>query len=379
MIPLRTDRRLQHTPWVNLALIAGNILVFLWQVRLEQSGQTRQLERFIFDSQAPQWFQYFSYQFLHGDWQHILFNMLFLYVFGNSVEDRLGPVGYLFFYLAGGVAAAHGYSLFDEGAMLGASGSIAAVTGAYLALFPMTRVTLLWWFIVIHLVELPSMYLILFVFMQDVFFQVVGGGRVAYSAHIAGNLFGFSVGMFLLATRILAREPYDFLAMLDRWNRRRKFRQAAREGASPWQSDAARNLGTGPTLTPQIRQVMEARSAIMRALADHRGTQAVEAFEQLLKLDPLHVLPRQSQLDIANYAMIGERYETASAAYESFLRVYPTDPFATSADVHLILGLIYSRYTHEPQRALPLLQHAVATLRDPARKAMAEQLLNEIV
>lgn len=378
MIPLRTDRQLKHTPWVNISLIVVNVLIFLWQDQAARAGSGREFDRFVFDPLATQWYQYFTYQFLHGNWQHILFNMVFLYVFGNSLEDRLGPIGYGLFYLAGGVVAALGFSLTEETPMLGASGSIAAVTGAYLALFPMTRVTILWWFIIIHLIEIPSMYLILFVFLQDVFFQLIGGERVAYTAHISGNIFGFAVGMGILATRLLPREPYDFLSLLDRWNRRRRFRSMARGGTSPWQADAAGQMRPSQQPSPQMRQVMETRASVMRDLADHKGPQAVAAYGQLLRLDPLHSLPRQSQLDLANYAMTTEHYETAATAYETFLRVYPTDRFASSADVHLILGLLYGRYLDQPERAVPLLQHAAATLRDPSRKAMAEQLMADI-
>ncbi|NJL32188.1 MAG: rhomboid family intramembrane serine protease, partial [Phycisphaerales bacterium] len=100
--------------------------------------------------------------------------MLFLYVFGNSVEDRLGKAGYLCFYLAGGVLAGLGHAVLDPNPVIGASGAVSAVTGAYLALFPLTNVTIFYWFIFFGVFEVPSFYLIVFQIVQNMLFQAAG-------------------------------------------------------------------------------------------------------------------------------------------------------------------------------------------------------------
>ncbi len=210
LFPIRTDRRLHHTPWVNIALIASNVVVFV----LTWRGAGRAwVEPFTLNPATPMLVQFVSYQFLHANWAHLLGNMLFLYVFGNSVEDRLGKVGYLAFYLGGGVVAGLGHALLESNPVLGASGSVAAVTGAYLALFPLSNVTMLYWLILIGIFEISSIYLILFQIGYNVFMHLSGAPGVAYLAHLSGYAYGFVVGMGLLKSRLLPREPYDLLAL----------------------------------------------------------------------------------------------------------------------------------------------------------------------
>jgi len=135
--------------------------------------------------------------FLHGGWLHLLGNMLFLYVFGNNVEDRLGRVRYLLFYLGVGYVATYGYALFTPSSstpLVGASGAIAGVLGAYLVLFPKARVWSLLTFFFFLPVRLPA-WLVLgsWFLLQYLYFQgagVASGGGVAYGAHVIGFLVG---------------------------------------------------------------------------------------------------------------------------------------------------------------------------------------------
>lgn len=380
IFPLSTDRRLRRTPWVNFTLIAINAVIFLVLVNVGQRGLAWQ-EPFLLDPMEPRLFQFVSYQFLHGSWQHILFNMLFLYVFGNSLEDRLGKVGYLFFYLAGGIMAGLGHVLTSEMPVLGASGSVSAVTGAFLALFPRSHVTILYFFFIVGTLTIPSMWIILFSIAQDLFFVMLNlGGNVAYLAHLSGNLFGFVVGLALLATRVLPREPYDFLTMLDRWRRRRQMQTLTRTGYSPWAADAGRPLAAEPDAAappdPRKQRIAERRRELSGALAGRHPELALDAYERLLQLDSDQVMPRQQQLDLANYAMTHGRHHTAAKAYEAFARQFKSDEY--TPEVLLILGLIYARYLDLPDRARPPLQQAVQRLDDPARRRMAQQMLDEL-
>ncbi|MCU1590439.1 MAG: Rhomboid family protein [Frankiales bacterium] len=135
--------------------------------------------------------------FLHGGWLHLLGNMLFLYVFGNNVEDRLGRLRYLLFYVFCGYAATYGFSLFQSSsteALVGASGAIAGVLGAYIVLFPRAKVWSLLTFFFFLPVRLPA-WLVLgsWFVLQYLYFRGAGlaqGSGVAYGAHVVGFLVG---------------------------------------------------------------------------------------------------------------------------------------------------------------------------------------------
>ncbi len=380
--PVRTDRRLQHTPWVNYGLIAANTLIFI----MTQAGiQGTAYDRFLLQPTEPDvWFglpyQFITYQFLHADWMHLLGNMLFLYVFGNSVEDRLGKVGYLSFYLAGGVLAGLGHAMLDANPVLGASGAVAAVTGAYLALFPMSNVTIIYWFIFIGAFEISSIYLILFQIAQNIFFQLRGGGGVAYAAHLAGYLYGFLVGMSLLWSRLLPREPYDMLSMIEQRRRRAKFTALTRGGFQPWEagkSGASSHAGgEAPKLTAEQQRLAEMRSGVSAALADHNMPVAAGAYVKLLELDSKQVMNQQQQLDIANQLASDGQYDAAARAYELFLSTY--GKYAQREQIELMLGLIYARYLSRGQRALELLRNALPRLHDDSQKQLAQRMLTEI-
>jgi membrane associated rhomboid family serine protease len=136
--------------------------------------------------------------FMHGGWLHLLGNMLFLWIFGNNIEDRLGPLRFVLFYLAGGVVATAAQVLFDTGSVIplvGASGAIAAVMGAYMVWFPSAPIlTLLFFFFI----EVPAgVWLAIWFVMQ--FFTGPNSG-VAYMAHIGGFVFGLAIAAMLRST-----------------------------------------------------------------------------------------------------------------------------------------------------------------------------------
>jgi membrane associated rhomboid family serine protease len=140
--------------------------------------------------------------FLHGSWLHVLGNMLFLWIFGNNVEERLGPVGYAVFYLVAGVVAAATHIATQANStvpIVGASGAIAGVMGVYLVLFPRARIlTIIPLFIFFQFVYLPA-YVVLLGWLVLQFFTNPNTG-VAVAAHIGGFIFGAAVGLFLRGT-----------------------------------------------------------------------------------------------------------------------------------------------------------------------------------
>jgi len=211
MIPLKDTIPARRFPLVNVALIGLNVLVFLFESLLSP----QQLEQFIRTwglvpvgfwqgGGLARFLPLFTSMFLHGGWWHLISNMLALYIFGDNVEDRLGPVRYLLFYLFGGLIASGAHLLAYRGSTLptvGASGAIAGVLGAYLVLYPMARViTLVPIFYFIRIVEIPAIIYLGFWFISQLFngflalasTDVFQSGGVAWWAHIGGFIFGLA-------------------------------------------------------------------------------------------------------------------------------------------------------------------------------------------
>jgi membrane associated rhomboid family serine protease len=206
MIPLKDTIPSRTFPVVNIALVVINCLVFLYELSLGP-GLSPFIDRYgiiparffnarmVSDMITP----LFSFMFLHGGWLHIISNMLYLWIFGDNVEDRMGHIGYLVFYLICGMASGL-VQLFISPAsripIVGASGAIAGVMGAYLLLYPFGRVvTLIFFFIFIDVVQIPAFFFLAFWFMLQFFsgaFSLAGqgGGGVAWWAHVGGFLCG---------------------------------------------------------------------------------------------------------------------------------------------------------------------------------------------
>lgn len=371
-IPLRTDVPLRRTPWMNWALMLANVLVFAAQ--LARPDLTK---NFDLNPRDPQILHYFTYAFLHATPLHLLGNMLFLYIFGNNVNDRLGHVGYLGFYLAGGVIAGAAHVLSDSAPVIGASGAVFAVTGAFLILFPRAHVTLLYFFVLIGVAEIASMWFILAYFALNVVnqFSVMMGGsqQVAYTAHIGGALFGSAACMLMLALRLLPRDAFDVISMIDRWNRRRQFRDMVASGYDPFGYVPPKRSGPAD---PNQERIQEVRATIAEAMARGNLPEAVKGFMELRAIDPAQVLSRQNQLDLANHLFGIEQHAAAADAYEGYLRQYPK---ADQADhVLLMLGLLYARYLNRPDKAAPVLEQATQRLRNERDIELAREELAKI-
>ncbi|HYP48029.1 MAG TPA: rhomboid family intramembrane serine protease [Thermoleophilaceae bacterium] len=171
----------------------------------------------IAQNDAPWWLTVLTSMFLHGGLLHLVGNMLFLWIFGNNIEDSMGRVRFALFYVAGGVAALLAQTLLDTNAAVptvGASGAIAAVLGGYAVLYPRARVvTVVFIIILFTIIELPALLVLGLWFLIQVFYgaselgqPLGGGGGVAYFAHIGGFVFGLLL-IKLFADRV--HEDYD--------------------------------------------------------------------------------------------------------------------------------------------------------------------------
>jgi membrane associated rhomboid family serine protease len=201
MIPLRDVIPSRTTPVVTFTLIGLNALVFLFQASLGAAAEQFVLA-FGLVPAAFSWLTVFTSMFLHGGLLHVGGNMLYLWIFGDNVEDRLGHGRFLTFYLLCGVAAALAQTLMDPTSpvpMVGASGAIAGVMGAYFVLYPRSRiVTLLPIFIFFQVIEVPAIFFLGVWFVMQ-FASGVGSiatstgqpiGGIAFWAHVAGFVAG---------------------------------------------------------------------------------------------------------------------------------------------------------------------------------------------
>lgn len=219
MLPIRDHNPSEKVPFVTYALIVINVMVFLWgEVTLQTNMD---LSRFYYDyAMIPAGLRtgetsastLLTHMFLHGGWMHLLGNMLFLWIYGDNMEEELGHVGFLIFYLVCGLAAAILQFLPDPNSavpMVGASGAIAGVMGGYLLLFPKAKVDILIFFIVfIRILPIPA-WIVLGLWFGLQFFNGVtvdsSQGGVAYWAHVGGFIAGFALTLPIWLRRGAAR------------------------------------------------------------------------------------------------------------------------------------------------------------------------------
>ena len=208
MIPLRDVIPSRTTPGVTISLIAANILIYLFQLGLSERGQDAFLFAFGLVPASFSIGTMFTSLFVHAGFAHLAGNMLFLWIFGDNVEDRFGHLRFLMFYLVCGVVAAVSQTALYPGSlvpMVGASGAIAGVMGAYLVLYPHSRVLMLF-FLPPFLFELPALFFLAMWFVVQflngvsslpIFEQDAITGGVAFWAHVMGFVSGLVLVLFL--------------------------------------------------------------------------------------------------------------------------------------------------------------------------------------
>jgi membrane associated rhomboid family serine protease len=208
MIPIKVTQPSYSRPIVTMLLIAVNMIVFFHEVWLDPYAYNHFMALY---SLRPAYFHIenlLTHMFLHAGWLHVLGNMLFLWVFGDNVEDILGHGKYLFFYLLCGITAGLAQVAIDPDSripMVGASGAIAGVMGAYLVKFPRSEVRMLTWFIFIFTFDVPAWAMLIYWFAMQLFggygsLAETAQGGTAFFAHIGGFVMGIIL-IYLLGTR----------------------------------------------------------------------------------------------------------------------------------------------------------------------------------
>ena len=215
MFPLRDNIPTDKKPVVTVAIILANVLIFFYQLSLGENFnyllfkygaipfEITQGQEVTYEAAFPIPLTLFTAMFLHGGWMHVIGNMWYLWIFGNNVEDKLGHFRFLIFYLLSGWIASLTYVATNANSqvpMIGASGAIAGVLGAYLIRFPQARVlTLIWFGFFVRIVAIPALYVLGFWFIIQLLngLPAIGAnitGGVAWFAHIGGFVAG--MGLF---------------------------------------------------------------------------------------------------------------------------------------------------------------------------------------
>ncbi|EGJ32343.1 MULTISPECIES: rhomboid family intramembrane serine protease [Moorena] len=225
MVPLRDENPITITPYITILLIAINILVFIYELSLSKPELdtffrlyavvprelTASFEGFPVGQPVPEPLTLITSQFLHAGFLHVGSNMLFLWIFGNNIEEKLGGIRFLIFYLTCGALAALAqwfFSALSPIPALGASGAIAGVMGAYIIRFPNAKIlTLVPLFIIFFVARIPAVFYLGFWFLQQAFNGIASlgaqaqvgmeGGGIAYWAHAGGFVFGAILGPIL--------------------------------------------------------------------------------------------------------------------------------------------------------------------------------------
>lgn len=369
MIPLGTDRITRKTP-TTIIIVVLNILIFL-VISLGLNAQSNataskaaEIEQFGvfypgFRMVLTHPWTLVTYAFLHdpSGLSHVAFNMLFLWIFGRAVEDRLGSIWFALFYIAGAIVAALGQWLISPAPMIGASGAVAAATGAFAALCPRSRVRVLFFFTII---EIPGIVLVLIFVGLDLFGQLgqsvssTSRGGIAYSAHLFGYAFGMLTMLALLGSGILKRTEFDLFFIMKQWKRRREMRAAVNQSRSPWVKDVSTLSVTTPQATTDV---LRAGTSMRRQLSDADA---------------------KRELHDAGTRWSRGEFSAAASAWERFAQRFPSHPDSDGA--LLLAAVTHARKLNDPTRARELAQRLVDRVPAATIETLAQtkDLLKEI-
>lgn len=386
LIPLGTDRPLRRPTVVTYGLLAVNIGMFVVQQVLERTDPDRYAQMMGTLAVSREGFgiwQLFTASFLHIGWMHIIGNALFLWVFGPNIEDRMGRGWYLLFYLLGGAAAMGAHVAVTPVPAVGASGSIAALTGAYLVMFPRTMIKVFSLIFVIGLTWVTAWWFIGLSVVWDLFAQMSGARTgTAHAAHLGGYAFGAAVAFTALWLNVLPRETYDLFTQGRQMKRRREFRAASRQ----WDQRVEQTIGADAAARgkPEDAAAQEALAAARLAVTEKLRTGdlagAATAYTALADryghLPRAATLARNQQYQLAAHLYTSGAYPSAAYAFERFLEAYPRDP--DGPQIRLLLGRLNARHLNDPVRAKALLQAAIDGLRDEETRTLAKQELEAL-
>ena len=378
LVPYGVDNPMGRLPLMNWALIAANVGVFYFEVLGGYFGFAGPINLDVYGTVPAhlQWFQPLTSAFLHANVIHLFGNMVFLWTFGNNVNDKLGHWRYLAAYLAFAVLSNLGHAMLASGPMalvpcIGASGAIFGVVGTYLTFYPINDVRV-WYFLgFISGTFSCSAYWIIGLFVAwDVYDAVAGTyGAVAVMAHLAGFAAGAGLGLLLLWKDWVERDDYDLLSRLT--GRQRSgtahgfSRRRGVEAAPMPPAEAERLAAAGRMRTALCSQVKA---------GDLAG--ATELYRNFLEGFPGEALDEQAHVELANWLYRAQRFAEAAGAFHHFARTHPQH--ALAANALYSAGTLYAQSLGQPARGVALLKEAAQRLRDPAKARRAREIAQAI-
>ena len=384
-IPIGTDRPRRRRPRATGVIIVLNMLVYLVALVLDAGGATK-LEGFMNAmalsshglTNGEVW-QLVTYQFAHSpdDIFHLAFNMVFLWIFGSALEDRLGHVNFVLFLLMGGAVSGIAHTIASVTPVIGASGAVCAATGGFLVLFPRARVKILIIFFLIGIYMIPALWVVAFQVIFDLIGWLQPRGAVAHAAHLAGYAYGFLLALLLIAVGLVKSDEYDLLFLLRQRRRRAAYRSVIRGAESTSHLRTEPSESVIPVLIETEMDPEEARqrNLVIQMIREDRYEEAQKAFRELQSAYPDAVLPESMQLEIANRLQADGDRSSAATAYDRFLDRYPSSRQAP--EVRLLLASLLVRFLNRPADAQSLLNKALPDLRSDGHRDLAQRLLRE--
>ena len=390
MIPIGDEPSEGGTPYVNYVLIAANVLAFVFVQGMGTGPDyERSMVRYTYVPTESSLFTAFTSMFMHADWMHLLGNMLFLWIFGDNVEARLGRVSYLAAYLATGLLAGAAHGLSDVSSAipsLGASGAISGVQGMYLVAFPRNRVKLLiFFYYIVRVIRVPAIGIMLFWFvLNDLLPTMLArggpmGGGVAHMAHIGGFASGILL-LFLMRPAVQAVAPPGssaggsgslFGGGGNVWgNSRGPQRWDTGRGGGGWGGRA--NVGRAAP-SPEPIVVLSGDQQIVALWRSGRFSEGAAALAAALRAGARVTLPEPEFLRLAGRLYEEARYDDAKAAFTAYLRQHQSG--SGPAVAAFALGMIASRRDGDIPTARSFLRVAERGHPDPASRELATREL----
>ncbi|MEL7304183.1 MAG: rhomboid family intramembrane serine protease [Myxococcota bacterium] len=399
-LPIGDEPNLRGTPYVNYGLIAVNVLIFVlvslplmsapidprdpaaqdYINYLLQQDPRISSDVIVQSVSAYQVFTWewgfrpaqptlatlFSTMFLHGDMFHLGGNMLFLWIYGDNVEHRLGPWSYLAMYLLTGIVATLTFSAFAFGSqtpLIGASGAISGALGFYFVWFPRNQVRILVWiFLFIRIVLVPARFVIGFYLLWDNVLPFLLGTQsgVAYGAHIGGTLGGMAVAWVF---ERYGEQDGALGTLIRRIDHRRAAQREAGVSFTPLSHRQQGGLSFGGLSRGRAPPaVLEGSAGFSQALAGGNMEMAFRVFAEL-SADERREIPDGELMKLADHYTDQGDYDSALSILQRFIGLYDGDD--RSARGHLRAGLIYLHFTRQPEKASAHL-HAVLDLHPSA-------------
>ena len=366
ILPIGDDNPKEITPYVHYGIMAVNVVVFFYSLslgwRVEDFYKAWGLVPASFSG-----VKLFTSMYLHGDIWHLFGNMLFLWIVGDNVEDRLGHVGYFVFYHLAGVAACLAHVAFSPNSplpLIGASGAISGMMGAYAVFFPNAKIKIWYWlfFFFTNVVYVSAKWAVGLWFAEQILLRtVLGPTGVAYDAHIGGIVFGVAAAFFL--RKVILKKPDTVSRVFG----------TARSGARWGQVEEVPWTEPAPVAAVELETELDPNTAIARGLRAGDLQLAYRYFTRAAGAADRARLDETVLLELGQALVMVGGYGHAARVYEVMLETHAESPDAAEAAFRL--GTILSRAFADYDRARPWLTKALETHDNVQRR---RQALDEI-